>query len=288
MPDETKHVVGFSGGIDSQACARWVLNRYPPEDVVLLNSDVGGHEHPITTEFIERYSREVHPVVVVTPLVKDLGNRGRREGTAAKAARDKYNDDDRMTFDVLADIKGRFPSRKAQFCTEHLKLFPANRWMKDHLKGFEWIRYAGVRRDESRNRANKQVIEWDDYFGCPLHHPIVDWSKQMCFDYVALHREPINELYTLGFSRVGCAPCVNSGKQDILAWAQRFPEMIDKVRGYEERVGRTFFPPMVPGKEVNWIDEVVDWAKTKHGGKQYDLLVLQERPACESDYGLCE
>jgi len=25
-----KHVVGFSGGIDSQACARWVLNRNDP------------------------------------------------------------------------------------------------------------------------------------------------------------------------------------------------------------------------------------------------------------------
>ncbi len=39
-----KHVVGFSGGIDSRATARWVLNRYPPEDVILINSDVGGHE----------------------------------------------------------------------------------------------------------------------------------------------------------------------------------------------------------------------------------------------------
>ena len=25
-----KHIVGFSGGIDSQACARWVLNRNNP------------------------------------------------------------------------------------------------------------------------------------------------------------------------------------------------------------------------------------------------------------------
>lgn len=30
----TKHVVGFSGGIDSQACAGWVLERFPTEDVV--------------------------------------------------------------------------------------------------------------------------------------------------------------------------------------------------------------------------------------------------------------
>ena len=36
-----KHIVGFSGGIDSQAAALWVLNRFPREDVILLNSDAG-------------------------------------------------------------------------------------------------------------------------------------------------------------------------------------------------------------------------------------------------------
>jgi 3'-phosphoadenosine 5'-phosphosulfate sulfotransferase (PAPS reductase)/FAD synthetase len=103
-----KHIVGFSGGIDSQATARWVLNRFDPSDVVLLNSDVGGHEHPVTTEFIERYSREVHPVVVVTPIVADLGNRGKKPGTASGEARARYKDNDRLTFDVLAEIKGHF------------------------------------------------------------------------------------------------------------------------------------------------------------------------------------
>lgn len=283
-----KHVVGFSGGIDSQATARWVLNRHPPEDVILINSDVGGHEHPITTEFIHKYSEQIHPVIVCSSIVADLGNRGTKPGGKAKEQRDKFNDNDPMDFATLALIKGRFPSRKAQFCTEHLKLAPQLRWMRANLKGEEVIRYAGVRRNESHARAKKQPIEWDDYYACPLHHPIVDWTKQMCFDYVELHKEPINELYTLGFNRVGCAPCVNSGKADILAWVQRFPEMIEKVRGYEIRVGRTFFPPMVPGKVLNWIDDVVEWSKTSHGGKQYSLLVLQERPVCESDYGLCE
>lgn len=283
-----KHVVGFSGGIDSQACARWVLNRYPAEDVILLNSNVGGHEHPITTEFIGAYSRDVHPVTVVTPVVGDLGRIGVKEGSASKAARDKYTDETELTFDVLAEIKGRFPSGRAQFCTTFLKLAPTNRWMRENLKGQDRRRYAGVRRDESKRRRDRQPVEWDDYFGCELYHPIVDWTKQMCFDYVALHGEKVNELYTMGFGRVGCAPCINANKSDILAWHQRFPEMIDKVRRYEMKVGRTFFAPMVPGKEINWVDEVVEWAKTRRGGKQYDLLVLQDRPACESDYGLCE
>jgi 7-cyano-7-deazaguanine synthase in queuosine biosynthesis len=67
-----KHIVGFSGGIDSQACARWVLNRFPTADVILMNSDAGGHEHPLTTAFVDEYASKVHPVVKVTAIVADL------------------------------------------------------------------------------------------------------------------------------------------------------------------------------------------------------------------------
>jgi 3'-phosphoadenosine 5'-phosphosulfate sulfotransferase (PAPS reductase)/FAD synthetase len=283
-----KHVVGFSGGIDSQACARWVLNRYPPKDVILLNSDVGGHEHPITTEFIEAYSRDVHPVTVVTPIVADLG--GRCKAGAGGERRAKYAETDRLTFDVLAEIKGMFPSRKFQFCTEHLKLKPSHRWMKENItdKGLSFVRYAGVRRQESERRKSKQAIEWDDYFACELHHPIIDWTKQMCFDYVQYHSEQVNPLYTMGFNRVGCAPCINANKTDILEWSQRFPEMIDKVRAWEKRTGLSFFRKPFEDGSYRWVDDMVEWAKTSRGGKQFSLLVLQEPAACDSDYGLCE
>lgn len=282
-----KHIAGFSGGIDSQATARWLLNRYPKEDVILMNSDAGGNEHPLTTEFCNWYANNVHPIVFVQAIVADLGSRGTREGST-KERRQRYDDNDVMTFDTLAEIKGCFPSSKKQFCTEHLKLAPQNRWIRENLSGQEYRRYSGVRREESKRRSEKKPVEWDDYFGCELYHPIVDWTKQMCFDYIKYHGEKINELYTLGFNRVGCAPCVNSGKNDILAWAQQFPQMIDKVRDWEKRVGKPFYMPVVPGKEINWIDEVVAWAKTMHGGKQMGLHVIYERPVCESDYGLCE
>lgn len=281
----TKHVVGFSGGIDSQACARWVLNRYPADDVILLNSDAGGNEHPLTTEFIEWYSANVHPVVTVSAIVADMGGMAKQ-----RIAELGLNASDALSFDTLALLKGRFPSRRMQFCTELLKLRPTNRWIKTHLmdKGVSFVRYTGVRRQESRSRSKREVSGWDDSLGMPMMYPIVDWTKQMCFDYVNHHGEKINELYTLGFNRVGCAPCVNSGKDDVRAWSDRAPEMIDKVRKWEKRVGRTFFAPMVPGKDINWIDDVVEWSRTVRGGRQLGLHVLQPRPACESDYGLCE
>jgi 3'-phosphoadenosine 5'-phosphosulfate sulfotransferase (PAPS reductase)/FAD synthetase len=281
-----KHIVGFSGGIDSQACARWVLNRYPAEDVILVNSDAGGNEHPITTRFIRKYSRKVHPVIEVSAIVADIWK------TENFAETKGLDGNEKLTFDRMIAIKGRPPSRTAQFCTSILKLQPQKRWMDEHFgpggkyEGQEFIRYTGVRRDESSKRSDAPITEWDRYYDCELLRPIADWTKQMCFDYVQAHGEEVNPLYKLGFNRVGCAPCINSSKADIRNWFDRAPEMIEKVRAWEKKTKRTFFSPMVPGLAMNTIDQVVDWAFTKHGGKE-KLVVLQDRPSCESKYGLC-
>lgn len=281
-----KYIVGFSGGIDSQATARWVLNRFPKEDVILVNTDAGGNEHPLTVEHVAWYSASVHPVTHVHAIVADMWI-GKDE-----PEKHGYSPTEPLTFALMAKIKGRFPSRMAQFCTEILKLRPVRRWVNEQFPDGDYEHYSGVRRDESARRKETVAREWNDYFDAYRNHPIMDWSKEMCFAYVKAHGEQINPLYSLGFNRVGCAPCINSSKDDILNWSQRFPEMIDKIRGWEQQAGSTFFAPMVPGIPkpfYNTVDEVVAWAQTSRGGKQTDLLrVINDRPACESSYGLCE
>jgi 3'-phosphoadenosine 5'-phosphosulfate sulfotransferase (PAPS reductase)/FAD synthetase len=279
-----KHIVGFSGGIDSQACARWVLNRYPEEDVILLNSNAGGNEHPLTEAFVEEYSQKVHPVLNVEAIVRDI-NRPMSEERLEKWG---VTLDSKLSFEIAAALKGRFPASHMQFCTEALKLQPQRRWMRENLTDGDYVRYSGVRRQESHRRSKRLAQEWDDFFDCQLANPLVDWTKQMCFDYVRHHEEPINPLYSLGFERVGCAPCVNSSKRDIKLWVDRFPEMIDKVRQWEKKVGKTFFMAMVPGLPINWIDDVVQWSVTDYGGRQFNIFNNLERPTCESKFGLCE
>ncbi len=284
-----KHIVGFSGGADSQATALWVRERFPAEDVILTNADPGGNEHPMTTEFIAWYSANVFPVTVIYPQIQDMLGRAR-----AKIGAMELQPTDPLDFDTMALLKGRFPSTKARFCTTHLKLEPMRRWTEENRSGLlagGFERYAGVRRDESASRADVDEREYDDYFGCWLNRPLATWTKAQVFDYLRSHGEKWNPLYELGFGRVGCAPCINSGKDDIRLWASRFPEMIDKVRAWETRVGRTFFPPCLPGGKYGFIDEVVEWAKTTHGGKQYSLPLLEadiQSGMCMSKYGLCE
>ncbi|MBX3121219.1 MAG: phosphoadenosine phosphosulfate reductase family protein [Fimbriimonadaceae bacterium] len=279
----TKRIVGFSGGIDSQAVAGWVLNRYDKQDVVIVNTDAGGNEHPMTTEHIAWYSENVHPVNTIPAIVADMW-----EGED-QPEKHGFQPTDVLTFPLMSTIKGRFPSRRAQFCTEKLKLRPVRRWVQAQFPDGDYEYYAGVRRDESERRKTTPFTEFDAFYDAYRHHPIADWTKRMCFDFIKSRGEQINPLYTLGFNRVGCAPCINSSKDDVLNWLRRFPEMIDKVRGWEQQVGRTYFAPIVPGMEINFIDDIVRWSQTSRGGRQVDLLrVVNDPPSCESQYGLCE
>jgi hypothetical protein len=270
----------------------------------------------------------VFPVTVIYPQVRDMA--GKAPGKIAEMG---LRPDDLLTFDLMCQLKGRFPSTKVRFCTTHLKLEPMRRWFYEngarglnsdgcygpepHVDGIlseGYERFVGVRRDESAARAEVDEREFDDYFMCYLNRPLATWTKEQTFEYVISHGEAFNPLYLMGFGRVGCAPCINSGKDDILLWSSRFPEMIDKIREWERRVGRTFFPPIIPtGKRFKpilgedpkvakkrnrsesrrhgFIDEVIEWAKTVHGGKQYSLPLLQadvESGMCMSKYGLCE
>lgn len=289
--EQIKHIVGFSGGVDSQTTARWTINRYGAENVILLNSEAGRNESPITVQFVADYSANVHPVVPVVPLVKDIWK------TANFAEGKGLDGEEELTFLKLIQIKHRSPSRTAQFCSEMLKLAPQKRWVDEHFgptgeyAGFAYERYTGVRRDESDRRKGTPFEWFDSYFDCVCHAPLADWTKRMCFDYVESQGEEYNPLYKLGFGRVGCAPCVNSGKEDILLWLERFPDMIEKVRSYEQKTGVTFFPPVVPwiNEGFNFIDEVIEWAKTDRGGRQFNIFRGNvERLSCESKYGLCE
>lgn len=299
-----KHIVGFSGGIDSQATAGIVLDKFGPEDTILLNSDAGGHEDPLTVGFVAWYSAKVHPIISCPAIIADIWEQDNYLEIAAAKQNTKIganlreigyqnqNQNQNLTFGEMIKLKGRPPSRTNQFCTEILKLRPQRRWMKQafgpsgQYAGDDFVRYAGVRRDESKERKGTPDSAWDNFYDCEVFYPVAAWTKAQCFDFVKSRGEEINPLYLLGFNRVGCAPCINSGKEDILNWVLRRPAMIDKIRKMEKEAGCTFFPPMCPGTHHNTIDEVIAWAKTDYGGKQF--RIIPPPAACSSKYGLCE
>lgn len=82
--------------------------------------------------------------------------------------------------------------------------------------------------------------------------------------------------------------------------AERWPEQIERVAEWERLVSgvarkdgsATFFYTEQEGEihySTHGIKNMVDWSKTKHGGKYFELFAFDdEAPACSSVYGLCE
>lgn len=202
--------------------------------------------------------------------------------------------------------KGRFPSRRAQFCTEELKRNIAIGYQMELIDaGYHVVSWQGIRRDESINRQKAMKFE---RVGPALYtyRPILEWTAEQVFDYCSSHGIKPNPLYLQGMGRVGCMPCINCGKDEIRQIAARFPLYLEEKERWERLVGTaskrgksTFFNKELHESndknknrlvyEANKVESVLRWANTSRGGKQYDLLASNiDSTVCASAYGLCE
>jgi 3'-phosphoadenosine 5'-phosphosulfate sulfotransferase (PAPS reductase)/FAD synthetase len=228
--------VGISGGKDSTAVLLWLTRESGiPADRINATFCDTGNELDETYAFVARLSDTVHPIRTVMP------------------ERDFYE---------LARWKGRFPSPKARFCTEHLKIRPAMKHVKElQDAGEEVVITSGVRGAESPERAKLADREWDTAYDCEHWRPILHWSIDDVWAIHKRHGIAPNPLYAAGMKRVGCAPCIMSRKAELAIIARRFPERIDVIRAAEERMqteteraGGSFFKAeTTPLRYRSWI-----------------------------------
>jgi 3'-phosphoadenosine 5'-phosphosulfate sulfotransferase (PAPS reductase)/FAD synthetase len=335
-----KHIVSTSGGADSAATLLLAmagdyseLMEFIREDqeladpaeheVISVFADTG-NEHQTTLEYLD-YMQEALGISI-TRLSADFTDeikakrmfiaRDRRTKRDEKGRRLRWtNKAKRRALAVLKPTgnpfldlclwKGRFPSRKAQFCTERLKRDVMVSWQLDLLDaGHIVVSWQGVRRDESQNRRNALKFEKlaPNFYA---YRPLVDWTKDEVFAYCAGFGLKPNPLYQQGMGRVGCMPCINVSKDELRQISVRFPEHIDKIEEWEWLVSQaskrgwaTFFHKVDDRGGSRDIDiysrskvrETVEWSKTTRGGRMFDIFAEDiDLKACESKYAkLCE
>lgn len=333
---KAQHIVNISGGKDSAACALLAADRGKEFRLVMADT---GNESPITVEYAHKVADFVGKPLEIARA--DFTDRlaGKRDFVARVWPTHGVPQDrvDRAlailvpTGNPFVDLclwKGRFPSRKAQFCTEFLKSEAVwNSIVEPALEVSQVIQWLGVRRDESLNRRNapmfQRVRQPKSSHDMMLYRPIIHWTAQNVFSFAASRGLPPNPLYLQGMGRVGCFPCINASKDELRAIGRRFPEAFDKIAEWEclvaeasKRGNATFFSPDVTpegaalGKMIKAIPDpedrrlasaaapwpnartVAEWARTDRGGKQFNLLeytfAADEGLSCSSQYGLCE
>ncbi|MHA8107747.1 phosphoadenylyl-sulfate reductase [Aquirufa sp. 5-AUSEE-100C1] len=85
------------------------------------------------------------------------------------------------------------------------KIEPLNR----ALQGADvWI--TGLRAEQSENRADMPMIEWDAQKNLYKINPLIDWSFETMTEYLTEHKIPQNPLHKKGFISIGCAPCTRA------------------------------------------------------------------------------
>jgi 3'-phosphoadenosine 5'-phosphosulfate sulfotransferase (PAPS reductase)/FAD synthetase len=206
----------------------------------------------------------------------------------------------------IARKKGMFPSKQRRWCTELLKVKP----LAAHLQalmdtGADIVSAVGIRAAESEARAKMPEWEWSDLMDCEVWRPLIRWTEQDVIDIHQRHGLRPNPLYLLGAERVGCWPCIHSRKSEIRLIADSDPGRIAELRALEVEVttaaravveargetlkhARTWFQAPLGGEGTWPIDKVVDWARTSHGGRQFEMFAAAGRDAGCVRWGLCD
>lgn len=258
--------ISVSGGKDSTALALLAKENEWPCTRIYADT---GWESSITYEYLDYLREKIGPIEVVRAPEQWIA---------------------RM------DRLGAWPNRTRRWCTRQLKMEPLMKWHHafKFSEGFDTlVNCTGIRADESAKRACYEELEWSTDFGCWAWRPLLRWTVEDVLQMHRRHGVKVNPLYQAGFERVGCWPCIYAGKLELRLLAEKFPERLEELVALEERywkpdVENTIYSLRRPGSEEHVptrLREVVEWAKTSHGGVQQTMFAPAS--GCQR-WGLCE
>lgn len=175
-----------------------------------------------------------------------------------------------------------WPDRLRRFCTEELKIVPTIHWLCENDPDGKAEMVCGVRRDESKERAN-----WPEYLeGSDKNEGRAEWSP-----LVLLNTQERDELIT----RAGWVPlphrsrecrCVLANATDLTLWSE---DDISQIEDLEQWLGKLYpgkvkfmFNPRKKAGKPEGIRAVRRWAENLVASRS-----VPEEPVSGCDSGFC-
>ena len=108
------------------------------------------------------------------------------------------------------DIPEKLHESDPDRCCYLLKVLPT-RWAIEEMNVSCWV--TGLRCTEGRTRTDYREVEERDE-GLIKLNPILIWKEREVWQFLALNRVRVNQLYAEGYRSLGCAPCTKIATDD--------------------------------------------------------------------------
>jgi len=177
-------VFSTSLGYEDQVITHLIFSESLTIDVFTLDTGrIFPETYSVLNSTLERYKKEIKVYYPNTEKVEDLVTK-------------------KGPFSFYENTENR------KECCYIRKVEPLNR----ALKGYTiWI--TGIRAEQSGNRENMPIAEWDEANKIIKVHPLLHWTFDEVKSYIRKHNIPYNPLHDKGIVSIGCQPCTRAIKE---------------------------------------------------------------------------
>jgi 3'-phosphoadenosine 5'-phosphosulfate sulfotransferase (PAPS reductase)/FAD synthetase len=206
MDEETRHVLGISGGKDSAALAIYIKERYPEihNKVEYFFTDTGAELKEIY-DFLDKLEAYLGKEIVRLSSGKD--------------------------FDHWLKVHNEYlPSPQQRWCTRVMKIKPFEAFVGDDPV----VSYIGIRADENREGYISQKETIKAVFPFIQDGLVRDDIFQLLEDTVGIPE------YYKWRSRSGCYFCFFQRQDEWLGLKRNHPELFEKAKSFEKRKREVF------------------------------------------------
>ena len=278
-----KHIICYSGGSSSGKVALNVWEKYPNDEIILLNHDINEN---VEDKDIKRFKEEVAKIIGVNITYanyKDLN---------AEELPDQ--------FDVSIESKGFGFGFSSVQCTYKLKTLPFHNWLEKNIKNKdEVIIYYGFDINEKHRIQRRSSILGEQ--GYKTDYPLALWKD---VDNDILEKYKINPPLTYGvFKHANCVGCLKAGKQHwYVVYATR-KDIWNKAKETENIIGNSILKEgfleefeeefklmlesgVVPTEKIvptQFWKQAKEKVNNRHNLKLFDFLEDENKP-CECTF----
>ncbi|SNS98579.1 3'-phosphoadenosine 5'-phosphosulfate sulfotransferase (PAPS reductase)/FAD synthetase [Asanoa hainanensis] len=211
--EETRHVLGISGGKDSSALAIYMRTKVPQMEYFFCDT---GAELPETYDYLNRLEAALGKQIVRLNATRDFDH-------------------------WLQVYQGTLPSASMRWCTKNLKIRPLEEWLGDSPA----VSYVAIRADENRLGYVSTKPNINAVF--PFREDGIDREGvNRILDESGIGLPAYYEWRT----RSGCYFCFFQRKHEWVGLAERHPDLFERAVEYEDKVN--YQATAMRGRQYTW------------------------------------